>query len=116
MNLKSKIYRRMRELVQKGWTKNREARNSWNEPVEYSDPSAETFCILGARNRAIHEILHATDVGKLRVCINQDLCAIVREKKHINYEAIHRFNDNDATTKADVVELLDTALARSYNG
>lgn len=50
------VIARMRELIQKGWSKGAEARTADGIPVGVSHPEAVRFCLMGAHQRALNDL------------------------------------------------------------
>lgn len=88
-----------RALVEKGWTKGAGARRANGASVYPDDNEACRWCILGAVNAAEY---HDREL-RLR--------AITKLKAAIPKAGIADFNDDPATTHADVLAAFDRAIA-----
>jgi hypothetical protein len=100
------ILTRMKELIQQGWTKHSYARNSEGISVNENDPKACSWCLMGAKYRALHE--KAPSMIVIYSGIIDNLFA-----KTINSYALINWNDFHVAKKEDVLEMLDKTIQRA---
>lgn len=98
------VLRRMKALLLKGWTQKTSARGRSGRPVYSLGPFAVSFCLLGAEVRAVNEVARGRNDLSDRVerliaeCIGGGIAL---------------FNDSPATTKKDVLDVVDCAIKKS---
>ena len=96
MNTEIEHLKRMRELLEKGWTKGVEARDASGNPIHPQSSLAVRFCLRGAS-------IHAGR-GPKRL---KSLIAALDEKHESRAEV---WNDKSYRTQADVLALIDRAI------
>lgn len=95
----------VRSLIQKGWCQNMAAQDQYGQMINSSDPLACAWCISGA-------YLHVMR------CHHPDVSAVgpawsALKDQAPNGHVIH-YNDNPNTTQADMLSLVDRAIADPY--
>lgn len=87
------------------WTKGYAARDKRDRPISFSAEGAVCFCLLGA----IAKVTVGSQGGPAMASVTdffQDLIPMPSS-------GIMLFNDNKFTTHADIMQLLDTAIAKA---
>lgn len=100
----------MRELLSdpKRWTKGMVARNAKHEPCSSISGEAVCFCLWGAevkvldKHRRLNTLLESAVDEVMHECSPQ--------------ASVSMFNDNEATTHADVMRYLDRCIKVATNG
>ena len=91
-----------RGFIERGWTQGICARDSDGEPVPAKDPSACEWCVVGAVWAALPEGRIISDYTDLLT-------------GQAPYD-VALFNDNEDTTKEDILKVFDEAIARCEDG
>lgn len=101
-----RLYHKVKQLIQKGWTKGCWAKDKDGNATSSEDPTACSWCLLGAIHRAETEL-----------CIEHPLAGILTNElriltvKKTGFLDLAYFNDRIETTQADVLRMLDLAIA-----
>lgn len=86
----------------KAWTKKASARDAIGRAVDVDSPTACAFCLTGAIRRCYDNTKERSDAYvKIR--------GVLREKAGWDYGVVVMFNDDQATTHADVMKVLEQA-------
>lgn len=109
-----------RVLIEKGWTQGSFAKTADAFPVNWSSEDAVSFCLMGAFNRASHDLLmgdYGDEYYDARRAAVRVVCAVIddghyRDDDGHEIHTILGFNDVVAKTRDDVVTLLEKAEAR----
>lgn len=99
--LRKTVYLRAAELVGNGWTQGAEARNAKGVSVSPFAKTAVSFCVMGALQRVLFEIIGDKDEAK-----------VFALKAAGGYE-LQEFNEDASTTQAMVRDLLMEMADRS---
>ena len=91
----------MREYIARGWCQHDCAQNSKKEPVFFNSPDICFVCLTGALY-LVHPHLNLPTFHALNS----------RLEKILGVESIGAWNDAPGRTQGEVLELLDTAIAR----
>lgn len=97
-----------RDLIKAGWTKGSSARTRTGKEVSSNSKEAARFCMLGAVNKAS---VIGCDTATRGFVVYIDLCNILRRFVP-NSNSLHKFNDQNTTTKKDVLLVFDQAIAK----
>lgn len=106
MNIETRsILTRTKELLDKGWTRQANARDDEEQEVSVIRDNATCFCLEGALLRALHE--H----GVSRDSANED-AVFERVQRHLptKYNCLFAWNDEEGRTKEEVIAVVDKAL------
>ena len=102
-----------RELIsdESAWCRRAFARNSKGDSVRSNAPDAVQFCVKGAIYN-VHDVEELTEQSLPAVAVIEDLSALTK--------LLHNMWDcgyyNNARSHGEVLELLDTAIAREKDG
>ena len=103
-----------RVLVEQGWTQKVCARNANGDRVATNDPDACMFCATGAVSAAIMKSAKNQDAKA-----DEAFFGAVNLLDNITLKCdsgcAENFNDHPKTTKEDILELFDKAIARCQN-
>lgn len=100
------VLKRMRAILQKGWTKGYYARGKSGRIVEPDSKAAVRYCLTGARLRATID-LKCEHVIENRV---RRLIIECLPQRNVNVEA---FNDALGTKKSDVMAVVNCAIQKA---
>lgn len=104
----SAVLRRAAELIEKpeNWIKGNLALDRLRHPVAETDPAACRFCLTGAIGAAAGELGVAQ--WPAMVALDRTLRTVKRTHR-IGFDRIVTFNDHEATTHAQALDLLKRA-------
>lgn len=99
-----KVLKKMRSLIQKGWTKGAYARDKRNKDVAPTSKSARKWCIMGAYTKAYSlantYVPYETVLGKL------DKAMTKRRTRHL---VLAQYNDAQKNKKP-IINLIDKSI------
>lgn len=98
------VLRRMRSILRKGWTQHAFARSASERPVESLSQRAVTFCLLGAKNRAV------CDLGADLKMERQSYKLLMR---CVPDGSISAYNDAKGRTKPEVLKVVECAIKKA---
>lgn len=98
-----KVLKKMRSLIQKGWTKGAYARDKKNKDVVPTSKSARKWCLMGAYTKAYSTVDAYID---FEVISRLDHIMMKRRTKHL---VLAQYNDAQKTKKP-VISLIDKAI------
>lgn len=98
------VLKRMKSiLTRRGWVQGYYAKNSRGKIVEFDSTAAVGYCLTGARFLAEKELRQDSTVGAKRLiesCVPKPF-------------SVEEFNDAEATTKKDVVAVINCAIQKA---
>lgn len=94
------VLRAAADLVENGWTQGQFACRADGTPVDWHRPDAARFCATAAMSRVV---AHSHDKAHV---YREAYAAILR---HVDAQTVSAWNDDQATTQADVVAVLRAA-------
>lgn len=101
------ILREARRLIAEvGWTQHEFARDAGGNLVRYASPKAACFCAIGAARRALATLGAPGASGRPGV-----VAPLRKQARARGYRCVVEFNDDPTTTKDEVLELFDDAIA-----
>ena len=118
MTLKTKIYHKMRELLERGWIKRSFAQRADGKGSNFADDQAAKFCLVGARERAVYLLTGQVSCPEA-LQVSRELHEYIQKRYPTRGGAggdIISFNDAPVTTKEEVLEIVTVLENRSYNG
>lgn len=97
----------MRNLIENGWIQGMLATQADGEQCSWDDPRATHFCLAGALHRAARQSLISYSV------VNAKVMSAARKLQFDipEFMGIYGFNDDHARTQADILAVLDYAIA-----
>lgn len=104
----SEVLKRAREKLDAGWTQGAYARDESGKVVDFVDPLAKSFCLIGAYRSAAVEMLNASKTGWWQ---DTEPGRFIVAK--IGTESGVLWNDRSERTKEEVLELLDQTIANA---
>lgn len=93
-----------RVLLENGWTTRQTARNSRGEGVSVYDPTACSFCVLGAVWRV------GGYVSPLGGDMEELVRRVIRARVPLGNHAPGTYNDAEGRTKEEVLSVIDEAI------
>ncbi len=93
-----------RVLLENGWTTGKTARNSAGEEVSFRDPSACSFCVLGAVWRV------GGYVAPLGGDMEELVRRVIRTRVPLGSHAPGTYNDAEGRTKEEILSVIDDAI------
>lgn len=88
-------------LLEKGWTRYASARNAAQEPVPAVDPTAVSFCIIGAITAVAPNPVARDAAHKLL-------------RRRLGNQFVSAWNDDPSRTKEEVLELLEKGITSDF--
>lgn len=104
MNTTVKFLTKARAVIERGWCQGSFARDAQGQPIESTDPLAETFCIRGA-TRAVAPI---DDDERVRA--HRHLEDVIIALTDGGYDSLARYNDVPGRTQAEILAVFDAAI------
>lgn len=93
-----------RVLLERGWTTGKTARNNRGESVSVYDPTACSFCVLGAVWRVGGYV--APLGGRMEDLVRR----VVRARVPLGSHAPGTYNDAEGRTKEEILSVIDDAI------
>lgn len=93
-----------RILLENGWTAGKAARNRRGESVGVFDPTACSFCVLGAVWRV------GGFVDPLGGCMEDLVRRVIRARVPLGDHAPGKYNDAEGRTKEEILSVIDEAI------
>ncbi len=117
-----KLLLRAAELVAMGWTRGTAARDATGQKVRSTEPQATAWCVVGAVDRALYELLNVdvydllgleVDAYDTAPCPSEVLRALRRPLQHVlGRRDLAHWNDHGCPGPVAAEELLRDAAAR----
>lgn len=105
-----KTLEKVRDLIQQGWTKAAFARNEAGDQVDPTSQEACSWCLLGALQCALNVSESYQVIRKApRVIFASDN---VLKERFPQFVSMISLNDYRLTTKSDVIDFLNLAIAK----
>jgi hypothetical protein len=108
--LMAQVYARVRELIAAGWTRGAPARDRYGHPVTPTHRSAARFCVLGAAERALHDLETAAALGLPPIVLDYEIVLGLQAACPDGWSPAH-FNDHLARNKEEILAVIDKAAA-----
>lgn len=105
MNTTVKFLTKARAVIERGWCQGCFARDAQGQPIESTDPLAETFCIRGAM-RAV-----APNDYDVRARAHRHLEDVIIALTDGDCDSIASYNDDPDRTHAEILAVFDAAIA-----
>jgi hypothetical protein len=104
------IYVKVKELLatEEQWTQGHYAKNTNGTPVGYTSEDACSFCLLGALDKTVQNLICRSEIPSLCVAINEKLNAMAGNNDDV---ILSEFNDTH--TYEEVIAVLDRAIELS---
>lgn len=104
MNTTVKFLTKARAVIERGWCQGSFARDAQGQPIEATDPLAETFCIRGA-TRAV-----APNDDDVRARAHRHLEDVIIALTDGDCDSIASYNDDTSRTQAEILAVFDAAI------
>ncbi len=104
MNPTVNLLTQARAVIERGWCQGCFARDAQGQPIESTDPLAETFCIRGA-TRVI-----APNDDDVRARAHRHLEDVIIALTDGDCDSIASYNDDTSRTQAEILAVFDAAI------
>lgn len=120
MNPTVNLLTQARAVIERGWCQGSFARDAQGQPIEATDPLAETFCIRGATrviapndddvraraHRHLEDVIIALTDGDCRYNPRGSGAYLYM----VLYDSIASYNDDTSRTQAEILAVFDAAI------